>query len=373
MKNIIYLSILMMTCLKVLAQDSVKSSTDNINLQKLNYDKSLKNQLQFQFDIKKAFQNQSLQKENLTQSKAETMLQKVVVSVSEARVVSVSEAEIESDSERNHRKMNYINGPTQFDSRIETLRLDPKDISQFKILQNTFAVGMIVEKGQIHRVADSIYQLDIPMTLGQKFNLCPSEPFANQPAAGIATCFVTGSNEMVTAGHVFTGALSNYVVIFNFKIINKAGAYNPLILAKYIYYPSKIKYTDSQLDVTIFSTDRSIKTVPLKCSFSSNLTLNTPVYMIGYPSGLPQKVALNAEVSVNSNPEYIYTSLDAFQGNSGSPVFNLNTNMVIGLLVSGGTDLRPSGNCNVSTLCKIPYCLGEKVVKIALLKDHISQ
>ncbi len=360
-KYILLLVMLAVVNLRVSGQDSVKISPENLNQQKQNFEKSTKSQVQYQFDIKKAFQVPALKTENLTQSKAESMLLNEVV-------LSVSESEAE---DRPHKK-NYISGPTPFDSRIETLRLDPKDTSQNKILQNTFAVGMIVEKGQLHRVADSIYQLDIPMTLGKKFNLCQNEPFADQPAAGIASCFVTCSNEMVTAGHVFTGPLSNYVVIFNFKILNKAGVYNPLILAKYIYYPTKIKYSDSQLDVAVFSTDRPIKTVPLKCSFSPNLPVNTPVYMIGYPSGLPQKIAMNAEVSVNNNPEYVYTSLDAFQGNSGSPVFNLNTNMVIGLLVSGGTDLRPSGNCNVSTLCKIPYCQGEKVVKIALLKDHIG-
>jgi len=64
-----------------------------------------------------------------------------------------------------------------------------------------------------------------------------------------------------------------------------------------------------------------------------DIGFGTEVYMIGHPSGLPQKVAVNASVRSLEGAAYFYTSLDAFQGNSGSPVFDRNTGEVIGILV----------------------------------------
>ena len=57
--------------------------------------------------------------------------------------------------------------------------------------------------------------------------------------------------------------------------------------------------------------------------------------MIGYPLGTPAKLAKGGRVLVDdSNKQQFTTTLDAFEGNSGSPVLN-NRNQVVGILVSG--------------------------------------
>lgn len=89
--------------------------------------------------------------------------------------------------------------------------------------------------------------------------------------------------------------------------------------------------------------------------------------------GLPMKVALNASMQGNTNPQFFYTSLDAFQGNSGSPVFQLDTHKVVGILVSGEIDYKWNGSCNASTLCRIPYCNGEKAIRIEQIMSVLQQ
>jgi len=57
--------------------------------------------------------------------------------------------------------------------------------------------------------------------------------------------------------------------------------------------------------------------------------------MIGYPLGTPMKLAKNARVIFNNEEAQSFiTNLDAFEGNSGSPVFN-EKNEVSGILVNG--------------------------------------
>lgn len=269
-------------------------------------------------------------------------------------------------------KRRLVNGPSQFDSRIETRQLVPGIKWQSEILRNVVSVGIVVERNKLHAVTDSIFQLDIGNTLGTRYNLCPGEAFRDQPVVGLGTAFIIGDQVMVTAGHVFSGPIENYVIIFDFELSNKAGGYNPLVGIDRIYYPSRVLNDIEDLDLKVFSVSRKLERPALKISSALNLKIDEDVYMIGYPYGLPQKIALNAGIIKNNHPNYFYTSLDAFQGNSGSPVFSLSTNEVIGVLVSGEVDYKSNGTCNVANQCAAPYCDGEKVMKITSLMRMIN-
>ncbi|WP_316812939.1 serine protease [Pedobacter heparinus] len=269
-------------------------------------------------------------------------------------------------------KKRLIDGPSQFDSRIETRQLNPKIKWQNNILGNVVSVGIVVERSKLHAVTDSIFQLDIGNTLGSRYNLCPGEAFRDQPVVGVGTAFIIGDSAMVTAGHVLTGPIENYVIVFDFELSNKVGGYNPLVSIDRIYYPAKILNDLEELDLKVFSVSRKLQRPALKISSSLNLKVEEDVYMVGYPYGLPQKIALNAGIIKNDHPNYFYTSLDAFQGNSGSPVFSLITNEVIGVLVSGEIDYKSNGTCSVANQCSAPNCDGEKAMKITSLMNLIA-
>lgn len=288
----------------------------------------------------------------------------------EAIVIDPGEPPLTEKPNRNRR---YIRGATQFDSRIELRSLNPSEPWQLEILKNAQAVGMIVEKNRLHAITDSIFQLDIGTTLTERFSLCPNEPFGEQPIIGLGTAFIIGDQTMMTAGHVFQGELRDYVVVFGFELTNKAGEFQRLILAKDIYTPSSIVYQDQDLDLLAFKVSRPLDRRILKLALKSSFPRNMPVYMIGHPSGLPKKVALNASVQDQEDPRNFYTTLDSFQGNSGSPVFELETNEVIGVLVSGMVDYQWNGTCNYSSICNIPYCKGEKVTSLWALSDFFQQ
>ena len=124
-------------------------------------------------------------------------------------------------------------------------------------------------------------------------------------------------------------------------------------------------------DVFIYELDRPLDRPILEWKKSSSLKVRNEVYMIGHPSGIPKKIAVNASIIENKHAQYFYTSLDSFQGNSGSPVFDFNSHKVIGILVSGELDYTFNGNCNELNFCKYPYCKGEKVIRIEnIMNNH---
>jgi hypothetical protein len=74
------------------------------------------------------------------------------------------------------------------------------------------------------------------------------------------------------------------------------------------------------------------------------------------------------------------TNLDTFYGNSGSPVFNLNTLLVEGILVSGDSDYKPHpnypGQTRVTTYPQQPVSdmgkgVGEVCTKISVPEARI--
>ena len=76
------------------------------------------------------------------------------------------------------------------------------------------------------------------------------------------------------------------------------------------------------------------------------------VYTLGYPCGLPLKLADNATVLSESSQEF-RANLDTYSGNSGSPVFDALTHDLLGLVVAGQKgqgdfEAVPARKCYVS-------------------------
>jgi V8-like Glu-specific endopeptidase len=93
--------------------------------------------------------------------------------------------------------------------------------------------------------------------------------------------------------------------------------------------------------------------------------------VIGYPSGLPAKLAGGAKVFGTASPFFFSANLDTFGGNSGSPVFNAGSNRVVGILVRGAADYRPQGNCNVVNVLANTSAK-EEATRISLVRPFLG-
>ena len=101
------------------------------------------------------------------------------------------------------------------------------------------------------------------------------------------------------------------------------------------------------------------------------------LYLGGYPSGLPLKMAGGARVRNNRGENYFLANLDSFEGNSGGPVFNSKGDFVEGILVGGEEDYVWSDRreCFKPKRCFNLGCNGEEVTRITsvdILKDLID-
>ncbi len=177
--------------------------------------------------------------------------------------------------------------------------------------------------------------------------LCKDEPFSKQRSVSYAcTGFLVGPDLLVTAGHCSVNggevrnSSENYCEAYTWMFDFYAHTNTNRVLKRNIYKCKEIIYATQigegigSQDFALIRLDRKVvDRRPLKLAENSP-SLFDKVHMMGHPMGLPMKYADNSEVFSIDNKRSFLTNLDAFSGNSGSPVFNENDE-VIGVLVAG--------------------------------------
>lgn len=203
--------------------------------------------------------------------------------------------------------------------------------------------------------------------------ICPTERFIDQPAAASCSGFLVSDNLIVTAGHCVMSKIDceDYVWVFDYQVnyegekvskIDKKNVYScKNIIEKKFNFFSKNDYAVIQLDRKV--TDRGSLNYRLKGKVSKG----TPLVVMGYPNGLPLKIADNANVKKNKWKHFL-ANLDAFSINSGSAVLNANTGIVEGILVGGGKDYIEKGQCKVVNQVSQDEGKGEQVSYITNIK-----
>lgn len=201
--------------------------------------------------------------------------------------------------------------------------------------------------------------------------ICAKERFSSQVTAANCSGFLVAPNVLVTAGHcIKTNAdCSSYKWVFDYKVEHLAQGVIDVpttsvysckkIISRSLDQETKDDYAVIELDRKV--TDRS----PLNFRRSGRISTGTEVAVIGHPSGLPTKIADNANVR-SLQSKYFVANLDTYGGNSGSAVFNARTGEIEGILVRGENDYvydRALG-CQVSNVCNNDSCRGEDVTYI---------
>ncbi len=233
---------------------------------------------------------------------------------------------------------------------------------------------------------------------GDAVGLCPSERFREQPVGAFCSGSLVGEDLVMTAGHCITDEAScaGAKLVFGYAVTERGKAANTTVPASDVYSCKKIVKRDldkpptgtvgiigaivgNVLDTTgpdyaLIQLDRKVTgRRPLPINRGSKIKEGAGVFVIGHPVGLPLKVAGDAKVrSSKFMRAHFTTDLDTFGGNSGSPVFNVRTKLIEGILVRGGTDFvkSPEG-CTISYSVGQNDGKGEAVTHVSVLKDHI--
>jgi V8-like Glu-specific endopeptidase len=176
---------------------------------------------------------------------------------------------------------------------------------------------------------------------GMPAPVCQKEKFSHQPLASVCSGFLVADNIIATAGHCMTSFndCANFKWVFNYKVSDKNQT-AVSVDVKDVYSCSRIikQGLANNVDFALIQLDRPLFGKAVKIA-KAEPSIGTPLVMIGHPSGLPQKISDKARV-MSLRPNGFATDLDAFQGNSGSAVFNALTGELLGILVNGNEDYR---------------------------------
>jgi V8-like Glu-specific endopeptidase len=189
--------------------------------------------------------------------------------------------------------------------------------------------------------------------------LCQDEAFRTQPIIGGCTAFLVGPRTVVTAAHcVDANNPQKWCTDRSLVLGYRYTAADKLVsLTKDdVYQCAKLivrKLTSSTpvLDVAVLELARDvIGRTPLIVDESPSLSIGDPLAIIGHPHGLPLKIATGATVTQTRSKEgdYFLTGLDAYPGNSGSPVIHATTYKVLGIHVRG---FRPVYETDANAQC----------------------
>lgn len=231
-------------------------------------------------------------------------------------------------------------------------RLDVYQVSDENLLALADSVCGVVRRGDLDDLGNGTFRADTSF-----YSVCPQERFAGQRELANCTAFLVADNVVATAGHCLNADnLHLWRFVFGYEMLD---ASTPVT----IFDESQV-YTGTQViawnwnsvdDWALVRLDRPVTApgaVPLAVRESGLPSVGTGVGMIGHPSGLPLKIAFGNSTFIrkSANAGFFEANLDAYGGNSGSPVFNRQTGVVEGILVRGQLDFVQSGNCLVSNV-----------------------
>ena len=249
------------------------------------------------------------------------------------------------------------------DNRLDYYQIEDQSVKN--IADSTIA---LIKSFDLKEIAGG-FKLKSTTGIGISRNLCPTEPFRDQPAEAFCSGFLISPNLMVTAGHCVRSqsACEDISFVFGYHVV-APGVTRTSFTSDEVYSCKTLLGHDvvnSGPDWAVIELDRAVVAKsPLSIRTEGEISVGDGLFVIGHPSGLPLKYAPGANVR-NLESGYFSANLDTYGGNSGSAVFNASSNKVEGILVRGETDYVYRNGCQASKRCADNECRAEDVTFIS--------
>jgi hypothetical protein len=257
------------------------------------------------------------------------------------------------------------------DDRQEIYELSGED------LEDADSVVALFHVSQVYDLWDGTSAL-LTVHYGEDCDLCPSERFREQPSGAFCSGVLVAPDVIATAGHCIKDEnIADIRFVFGYRMLD---ADTPDLVVSNTDVYSVAEVIASQLDDytasdwALIRLDRIVENHRIaRIRQSGTISDGQAVHIIGHPMGLPAKFAGNASVRDNRYRAVFVANLDAFPGNSGSPVFNSTTHEVEGILVGGeGGELVKQGECYVSRVCPDDGCSGKYSTRTTEFVEYIA-
>jgi hypothetical protein len=244
-------------------------------------------------------------------------------------------------------------------------RLEEYQIQNEGILEVGDATAVMLDRSALFADGNGDYELTSETLSEQIENLCPDEPFRDQPAPGWCSGFLVAPDLVATAGHCTgcEGDLEEAAFVFGF-VMRDAQTPVTRFTTDDVYFTEEIVAVQyGEPDWALVRLDRPVVgRVPLRLRRAGFASENQPLLVVGHPRGLPRKYDSGGTVRDNWRPTWFSANVDTYAGSSGSAVLDRDTPTVEGILVRGSTtdfDFAELGSaCTRSTVCPDTGCPG---------------
>lgn len=254
------------------------------------------------------------------------------------------------------------------DDRVDLFGLQPDD--RVRLLFDSVGGTFEAHRVTIHNGVAKLRLRDYASVYG----VCSDDPFYGQACGPEATCWLIDEQHVVTAGHVFERTFkstsSNFAIVFGFYLTDKTQSLKE-VPADNVYFGTAAtsKWSEDGEDWAVIRLDRPVSGRRPLTLATQDVTKDDVVAVLGHPCRLPLKYAGNAVVTNASGNDRFLATLDAFGGNSGSPVFN-DSFEVVGLLAKGEPDWVSLEGCQHAAVYPTTGPQGEEVMRLNLFKGQ---
>lgn len=188
-------------------------------------------------------------------------------------------------------------------------------------------------------LSDSEHIRILSPNLAEAWGVCADEAFASESTAADCSGTLIAPELLLTAGHcVSANATSDTRVVFGY--VMRDGAPAPITAGDvYLVDEVVVRQMQSNVDFAVLRLDRPVEgrePAPIRIG-DAPLIDAAELFVIGHPSGLPQKFAAGAQVDDPraSSLDYFTANLDVFPSSSGGGVFDANAGELVGLVARG--------------------------------------
>lgn len=227
------------------------------------------------------------------------------------------------------------------------------------------ASGIVV--GIAHRFARQNPSIT-PMTLQERYRVCAGVPFSGEPAIGDCTGIHVGGGIVLTAQHCVPNNYGCEKLSWAFNYTDQYAS-APLIELPDLYQCEKILASNSTLDAVLIKL-KDAKNLP-KQTIDFRLGGAETVFAIGSPLGLPLKHS-GTGPAIQESSTHLLAVIDVFRGNSGSPIFNTE-NQLIGMLTSGGEDFMRDESLCLRNFVASPQEPQESILLLRSLPQNMKK
>jgi hypothetical protein len=219
--------------------------------------------------------------------------------------------------------------------------------------------------------------------------ICNGVRFKHQPQLARCSGVLVGPSLIATAGHCYDSptCADGPTIVFGFVADANGNAPTTLPAANVFSCTGVTRALgtgDEQEDWALVQLDRPVTRPIMNIRYAGAVPLGAPVVLLGYPIGLPLKVASDAQVlAFGPLGKQLYHNADEYGGSSGGPVVNLLTGVVEGLhhgAGGGGPGDFPlstdsEGTCLAPSSCPMTGCTStpEGLAEASLTKQFSAR